>query len=437
MFQPTGIIKMTNVAFIKYKINNKKFEIACYKNKAINWRNGVEKDIGEVLQFEEIYTNASHGTIAKKQDLQTYFGDMKKIDIIKLILEKGELQVGEKEREVQLNSLQNDIINIVCEKCVHPDSQRKFSVDQIQKAIKSINFKIKPDQPAKKQALECIRLLCKKFYLQRAEMLISINLPSIDKNNLLSYFKELEIEEQSIKKTVNKDKNRVELVVSIEPSKFRSISTIAKEELKDCIIEVISNVITNDQTQEIEQAGSVNLTIREDWKDDEADQDKKKDKKDKKKEGKNEDKEQKNESDDDEEESKFDEFDDDKGKKKKKKKKNPQLDLRMQQEKEKEFAAQQQKLEELNRAKLQLLEQEEKQKKPQPIANSNAKTEETAHKGSKKCTSCKEAYFETNEEYRAHFKSDWHVFNVKRKAVQEAILSEIEYKTHMLDINFQ
>lgn len=47
---------------------------------------------------------------------------MKKLDIIKLILEKGELQVGEKEREVQLSSLQNDIINIVCEKCVHPDS---------------------------------------------------------------------------------------------------------------------------------------------------------------------------------------------------------------------------------------------------------------------------------------------------------------------------
>ena len=41
----------------------------CYKNKAINWRNGVEKDLSEVLQTEEIYLIASHGKIAKKDML--------------------------------------------------------------------------------------------------------------------------------------------------------------------------------------------------------------------------------------------------------------------------------------------------------------------------------------------------------------------------------
>ena len=69
---------MTNVAFIKYKIENKKFEIACYKNKAINWRNGVEKDINEVLQTDEIYTNASHGEIANKDDLKKFFPKLTK-----------------------------------------------------------------------------------------------------------------------------------------------------------------------------------------------------------------------------------------------------------------------------------------------------------------------------------------------------------------------
>lgn len=43
--QPSGIKEMTNVAIIRYRMNNKHFEIACYKNKAINWRNGQEKNI--------------------------------------------------------------------------------------------------------------------------------------------------------------------------------------------------------------------------------------------------------------------------------------------------------------------------------------------------------------------------------------------------------
>ena len=47
--QPCGNIKQKNVSFIKYKFENKHFEIACYKNKIINWRNGVEKNLSEVL----------------------------------------------------------------------------------------------------------------------------------------------------------------------------------------------------------------------------------------------------------------------------------------------------------------------------------------------------------------------------------------------------
>ena len=43
--QPDTKVKMTNVATIRYKINNRNFEIACYRNKAVNWRNGLEEDI--------------------------------------------------------------------------------------------------------------------------------------------------------------------------------------------------------------------------------------------------------------------------------------------------------------------------------------------------------------------------------------------------------
>jgi ribosome maturation protein SDO1 len=39
--QPVGVKKFTNIAIIKIKKGKKRFEIACYKNKAINYRNGV------------------------------------------------------------------------------------------------------------------------------------------------------------------------------------------------------------------------------------------------------------------------------------------------------------------------------------------------------------------------------------------------------------
>jgi ribosome maturation protein SDO1 len=50
---------LTNVAVVRLKKAGKRFEIACYKNKALNWRNGVETDIDEVLQTDRVFTNVS------------------------------------------------------------------------------------------------------------------------------------------------------------------------------------------------------------------------------------------------------------------------------------------------------------------------------------------------------------------------------------------
>lgn len=81
-------------------MENKMFEIACYPNKVINWRNGVEKNLSEVLQTEEIYVDGENGSLANQKDLKKYFPDMEKNDIIKLILEKGKMQMGKEEKDL-------------------------------------------------------------------------------------------------------------------------------------------------------------------------------------------------------------------------------------------------------------------------------------------------------------------------------------------------
>ena len=37
--------------------------LACYKNKVLSWREGVEKDIDEVLQSHTVFLNVSKGEV--------------------------------------------------------------------------------------------------------------------------------------------------------------------------------------------------------------------------------------------------------------------------------------------------------------------------------------------------------------------------------------
>ena len=64
----------------------------------MNWRNKQETNMEEVLQIDQIFTNVSKGEIAKKKDLKA-FGSMSDEEIIKEILNKGELQVSDLERD--------------------------------------------------------------------------------------------------------------------------------------------------------------------------------------------------------------------------------------------------------------------------------------------------------------------------------------------------
>lgn len=66
---PVTQVRLTNVAIVKLKKAGKRFEIACYKNMALNWRNGVETDIGEVLQTDSVFANVSKVSLPQGAEL--------------------------------------------------------------------------------------------------------------------------------------------------------------------------------------------------------------------------------------------------------------------------------------------------------------------------------------------------------------------------------
>jgi ribosome maturation protein Sdo1 len=39
IFTPTNQIRLTNIAIVRLKKGGKRFEIACYRNKVVSWRN--------------------------------------------------------------------------------------------------------------------------------------------------------------------------------------------------------------------------------------------------------------------------------------------------------------------------------------------------------------------------------------------------------------
>jgi len=60
-------------------------------------------------------------------------------DIILEILNKGELQVGEKERHAQLERVHNEVVGIVASKLVDPKTKRVYTTGMIEKALEKLS----------------------------------------------------------------------------------------------------------------------------------------------------------------------------------------------------------------------------------------------------------------------------------------------------------
>jgi ribosome maturation protein SDO1 len=138
--QPSNQIKLTNVSLVRLKKAKKRFEIACYKNKVLEWRSGIETDLDNVLQINSVFLNVSKGQTAPSADLAKAFGPKTPInDIILEILTKGELQVGEKERHAQLERVHNEVVGIVASKLVDPKTKRVYTTGMIEKALEMLS----------------------------------------------------------------------------------------------------------------------------------------------------------------------------------------------------------------------------------------------------------------------------------------------------------
>ncbi|KAL9640601.1 MAG: hypothetical protein Q9164_000157 [Protoblastenia rupestris] len=138
--QPSNQIRLTNVSLVRLKKGKKRFEIACYKNKILEYRSGAETDLDNVLQIHSVFLSVSKGQTAPTEDLKKAFGKESSLDdIIQEILMKGEMQVGEKERHAQADRLHHEVIDIVAGKVVDPRSKRVYTAGMIEKALEQLS----------------------------------------------------------------------------------------------------------------------------------------------------------------------------------------------------------------------------------------------------------------------------------------------------------
>jgi len=243
--QPISQVRLTNVAVVKHRSHGKRFEVACFKNKVLNWRAGTESNLDEVVQSRTIFQNVSKGQLAKHEDIVSVFGTADVDVICRIILEKGEIQVSEKERQVVQDAIFRDVCTFASERCINGKTGLPLTVSMVHGALKDAGFSIKIGESAKRQALKAIDLLCKEMpeLVVRSQMRIRIS-STMSQSGILKKFLiepcSAEIEEEDpceeITSSATRAQRDVEETYSVtflcDPSQYRPIDEFVAQSLQ-------------------------------------------------------------------------------------------------------------------------------------------------------------------------------------------------------------
>lgn len=415
--QPVNQVRLTNVAVVRLTKGGKRFEVACYKNKIVDYRNGHEKDIDEVLQAETIFTNVSKGVLANKKVLKSVFGIDDEALIIEKILRNGQVQISEKERDAYYENIWREVSNLVSEKCVNPANNRRYAPDIIRQAMKLSEFSAHPTRSVKQQFLDCVKLLIRKKILpiQRAKMHLKLTIHNEIHEDAIAFVngRNGEIIPNTNAADAYESSN-TEIEFLLDPSLYRDMETFCAEQTVEARLDVVQLTVIEqgDAGLDIDLARRINVSNIDQKSSPDEDLVKVMEEKLKVK-----------------EEYSFDEYGNTPTNSRKIAKK-AQKKSKKAKRREKEEEA-----ERLARREKEAVRQQERivQLKEKGIdVNKTLQTDGNDQDGLSSCNTCGGSF--TKSQYRAHFRSDWHRYNLKLKMQGVACISEEEFK--LADVDF-
>jgi len=184
--------------------------------------------------------------------------------VCRFILANGDVQVSDQERAAQLESTAREVASMVSEKCVHPISRRPYTMPQIRDGMKAAGFMVHPTRNIKQQFLDCVRLLQEKRVLdiERAKMKLAIVLSQLqegshdsDENNdhnglmkrrdaVTTFLINEGVAASDIQPSTGDNDTRI--IFQSDPSLYRRMDGIARHDDVQGRLEIIQQCVTEE-----------------------------------------------------------------------------------------------------------------------------------------------------------------------------------------------
>lgn len=159
----------------RLKKGNDIFEVVINPDKAIEFKHG-KVDITDALVYPKIFSDAKKGMLASEHKLQELFKTSDPVEVAKIILNNGMIQVTSDYRNKIVEEKRKRIIDIINRNSVDPKTNLPHPISRIEAAMNEAKVRIDESKPAENQVQDILKqlkiIIPIKFVIKEIDIII-------------------------------------------------------------------------------------------------------------------------------------------------------------------------------------------------------------------------------------------------------------------------
>lgn len=158
-------------------VDGDKFEVVVKPDPALEYKLGKKTDISSVLVSDEIYSDAQKGSRASSEKLLKHFKTTDSVEIAKLIIMRGDLNLTTEQRKKMIEEKKKQIVQFINRSFVDPKTHLPHPIVRIEAAMEESRVIIDPFKKAEDQAKAVVDAIRKILPLKTETSKLTITVP--------------------------------------------------------------------------------------------------------------------------------------------------------------------------------------------------------------------------------------------------------------------
>ncbi len=171
------MVKIDDAVIARIEKNGHRFEVLVDPDLAMNLKQGKNVNFEELLADDKIFKDSKKGDVASPELLKTVFSTTSVNDVVKKIIEDGDVQLTTVQRKNFIERKRAEIISIISKNAINPQTQTPHPPKRIENAMEQAKINIDAFKSSEEQVKIIINAIRKIIPISMDKVKFAVKIP--------------------------------------------------------------------------------------------------------------------------------------------------------------------------------------------------------------------------------------------------------------------